>query len=181
MTRDGGTNGLPAPLANVLADIERQRERLIQSLSGLSPEQTMRAPGPGEWNSAQVVDHLLLAEGFTNDITGMLVGQAVNSDKATGFPAELVQLTPIPEPISLEAPPPIRPQKELPSGELIDSLRKMGERTDQSVRSLATVDPRALKMPHPLFGELDLGQWWLVIAVHFVMHIEQAQAALSGS
>jgi hypothetical protein len=172
---------LPAPLASVLDEIERQRADLINALSGLTPQQTMRSPGHDEWNAAQVVDHLLLAEGFTNDITAMLVGKSTAAGEATGFPADLTSLTPVPDPISMEAPPPIRPRQELPSEELIAALKAMGERTAQSFSVLATVDPRTCKMPHPLFGELDLGQWWSVIAMHYVMHIEQAQAALSGN
>lgn len=171
---------LPPPLAEVLGEIEGQRARLIDELAGLSPDQTLRSPGPDQWNAAQVVDHLLLAEGFTNNITGLLVGQAEAAGNAMGFPAEITTLNPVPEPISLEAPPPIRPQKELPAGELIDALKSMAALTEKSIESLSTVDPRALKMYHPLFGELDLGQWWSVIAMHYVMHIEQAQAALAG-
>lgn len=172
---------LPAPLAGVLEEIERQRTRLISELRGLTPQQTMRSPGTDQWNAAQVVDHLLLAEGFTNDVTGMLVGKATAVGEATGFPADLTSLTPVPDPISMEAPPPIRPRQELPAEELIHALRAMAARTSQSIAALATVDPRTCRMPHPLFGELDLGQWWSVIALHYVMHIEQAQAALAGS
>ena len=172
---------LPAPLADVLGEIERQRTHLVTALAGLSPAQTMRSPGLDEWNAAQVVDHLLLAEGFTNDITAMLVGKATAAGEATGFPADLTSLTPVPDPISMEAPPPIRPRQELPSEELITALKVMGERTAQTFPALATVDPRTCKMPHPLFGELDLGQWWSVIAMHYVMHIEQAQLALAGN
>ena len=171
---------LPKPLAETSANIEAQRARLIDALSGLAPEDTTRSPGPERWNAAQVVDHLLLAEGFTNDITKMMVEKATAGGEATGFPADLEAFDPLPPPLSLDAPPPIRPRQELPPEELIAALEAMSERTKASIQSLASVDPSKYRMPHPLFGELDLGQWWDVHPLHYEMHIAQAQDALAG-
>jgi len=172
---------LPKPLAETSANIEAQRARLIDALVGLGPADTLRSPGAEQWSAAQVVDHLLLAEGFTNDLTKMTVDRATAAGEATGFPPDLEAFDPIPPPLSLEAPPPIRPKQELPPEELIAALRAMRERTKASIQSLAAVDPRKYRMPHPLFGELDLGQWWDVHPLHYEMHIVQAQDALKGA
>jgi hypothetical protein len=81
----------------------------------------------------------------------------------------------------MEAPPPIRPQKELPAQELINALQAMGERSKTTLEALASVDPRQLRMPHPLFAApLDFGQWWALHAIHYAMHNAQAEAALGG-
>lgn len=172
---------LPKPLADTSAKIEAQRARLIEALSALGTEDTMRSPGPDRWNAAQVVDHLLLAEGFTNDITKMMVEKAKADGEATGFPADLKAFEPLPPPISLDAPAPIRPRQELPPEELVTALKDMAERSKASIESLVTVDPRKYRMMHPLFGELDLGQWWDVHPLHYEMHIAQAQDALKGA
>lgn len=172
---------LPKAIEDIAQGIEAKRDELISALRGLTAHQTMRSPADGEWNAAQVVDHLLLAEGFTSDITAMLVNKAHAEGEAAGFPADLDAFEPLPPPISLEAPPPIRPRQELPAEELITSLNDMKARSQASLELLITVDPRNLKMAHPLFGELDLGQWWLVHPMHYEMHITQAQAALSGN
>jgi len=141
----------------------------------------MHSPGPERWNAAQVVDHLLLAEGFTNDITKMVVERATAAGEATGFPPDLEAFEPLPPPLSLDAPPPIRPRQEPPPEELIAALKAMSERSKASIESLAAVDPRKYRMTHPLFGEIDLGQWWDVHPLHYAMHIAQAQDALKGS
>jgi hypothetical protein len=172
---------LPKPLDDVLSDLSKQRALLINALAGLSPEATLRSPGPDQWNAAQVVDHLLLAEGFTNDLTKMMSDRAGANDEATGFPADLTAFDPLPQPRGMEAPPPIRPQRELPARELVTALTAMGERTRASLEVLASLDPRRYKMEHPLFGELDLGQWWAIHPIHYEMHIAQAQAALNAS
>lgn len=169
---------MPKALTDIWADLSAQRSILIETLAGLGADDTMRSPGPNEWNAAQVVDHLLLAEGFTNQFTMGMVGQARASGDAKGFPVDLDAFDPLPEPLGMEAPPPIRPQKELPAKELIEALRAMGERSRASIEALASVDPRKYRMPHPLFGELDLGQWWALHPVHYTMHIAQARAAL---
>lgn len=170
---------LPEPLHQIAKGIAAKRAELISALSGLDSRQTMQSPGEDQWNAAQVVDHLLLAEGFTNDITTMLVNKARTDGEAAGFPPDLEAFEPLPPPISLEAPPPIRPRQELPAEELITALKEMAVRTQASLELLTSVDPRTLKMAHPLFGDLDLGQWWMVHPLHYEMHIIQAQAALA--
>ena len=168
---------LPKPLAELAANLEAERRRLIEMLSGLGADETTRPPGPNQWSAAQVVDHLLLAEGFTNDLTAAMANRARTAGEATGFPSGLDELAELPPATSMEAPPPIRPQKELPPEELITALQTMAERTRASFVTLASLDPRRYRMDHPLFGELDLGQWWAVHPMHYVMHIAQAQAA----
>jgi DinB superfamily len=169
---------LAKPLADIWADLSEQRSILIEALKGLAAHDTLRSPGANEWNAAQVVDHLLLAEGFTNQFTMGMVGQAQAAGEAKGFPPELESFDPLPEPLGMEAPPPIRPQKELAAQELIEALETMEAVSRASFEALATLDPRKLRMPHPLFGELDMGQWWAVHPMHYRMHIAQAQAAL---
>jgi hypothetical protein len=176
-----GGSELPKPLADIWTDLSEQRTLLIAALSVSNAVDTMRSPGPNEWNAAQVVDHLLLAEGFTNQLTMGMVGQAQALGEATGFPTELQAVASLPEPLGMEAPPPIRPQKELAATELVEALQAMSARTKASFEALATIDPRKYRVPHPLFGELDLGQWWLVHPIHYEMHIAQARAALGQS
>ena len=62
-------------------------------------------------------------------------------------------------------------------GELV----AMRSSTADAFDALATVDPRGHVVPHPLFGQLDLGQWWVVQAVHYAMHLAQAKAALAAT
>ena len=171
---------LPTPLADIWANLSSQRSRLIDRLTGLDAEATLRSPGPGEWSTAQLVDHLLLAEGFTNDFMKAMLDQARAAGEPAGFPAGLEAFDPLPPPLGMETPPPIRPQKELPAVELIEALRAMEERSRATLEALASVDPRKYRMPHPLFGELDFGQWWALHAIHYAMHNAQAQAALGG-
>jgi DinB superfamily len=170
---------LPKPLADIWANLSAQRALLIDRLAGLDAEATLRSSGPGQWNTAQVVDHLLLAEGFTNDFMTTTLGQAQDAGDATGFPETLEAFDPLPPPLGLEAPPPIRPQKELPALELVEALRAMGDRSRATLEALASVDPRKYRMQHPLFGELDFGQWWVLHAIHYAMHNAQAEATLS--
>jgi hypothetical protein len=172
---------LPKPLADIWAYLCAQRTLLSDWLTGLDAEATLRSPGPDEWSTAQLVDHLLLAEGFTNDFMTAMLTQAQAAGDTTGFPANLRAFDPLPPPLGMEAPPPIRPQKELPALELVEGLRKMEERSRATFEALASVDPRQFRMPHPLFGELDFGQWWVLHAIHYALHNAQARAAATNA
>lgn len=168
---------LPRPLAELSANLEIERARLIDILAALGGDESTRSPGPDQWSAAQVVDHLLLAEGFTNQLTQTMVRQAEAAGDATGFPSDLDAFDPLPAPLGLEAPPPIQPKQELPVKDLIEALETMRERTRSSFEALASIDPRKYRFAHPLFGELDLGQWWAIHPLHYEMHIAQAQTA----
>jgi hypothetical protein len=169
---------VPAPLAELLANLETERSRLIELLSTLGPDEATRRPTPDDWSPAQLVDHLLLAEGFTNRLTETMAARALASSEATGFPSDLTAFEPLPPPDGMEAPPPIWPQKELAPAELIEALREMSEWTKKSFKAMATLDPRKYRMAHPIFGEIDLGQWWLIHPLHYEMHLAQSQEAL---
>src|SRR5438094_10076158 len=90
---------LAKPLADIWADLSEQRSILIEALKGLAAHYTLRSPGANEWNAAQVVDHLLLAEGFTNQFTMGMVGQAQAAVDANGFHPVLDVLQSLLEPM----------------------------------------------------------------------------------
>jgi hypothetical protein len=92
---------------------------------------------------------------------------------------DLVSFAPLPPPIGMEAPPPIRPNRTL--SDLAGELEAMRGHTADAFEALGTVDPRAHVVPHPLFGELYLGQWWVVQGVHYAMHLAQAKAAVAAA
>jgi hypothetical protein len=171
--------GLPQLLIDTRDALESQRSALLEALAGLDASLVNASPAEGEWSVAQVVDHLLLAEEFTNAITGSLAEKAREAGAANGFPADLSSFAALPPPIGMEAPPPIRPSRTLT--DLAAELTAMRSRTVGAFDALATVDPRAHVVPHPLFGPLDLGQWWVLQSVHYGMHLAQARAALEAA
>jgi hypothetical protein len=162
---------LPPLLARTIDDLERHRSELI----ALVEVQPGRATGSAvdAWNIEQIVDHLLLAEGFTNDLTAAMADRAADTG-APVFPENLEQFAPLPPPTGIEAPEPIRPRRRLEG--LPAELRAMSVRTRASFERMALFDPREFSIPHPLFGELDLGQWWVLQGVHYDMHLSQSRA-----
>lgn len=166
---------LPVLLEKTLADIERPRDALITLVSD-SAGQTGAPAGSDSWGISQIVDHLLLAEGFTNDLTETFASRTRDAG-ATGFPPDLEAFDQLPPPIGLEAPEPIRPRRALL--DLVGELNSMRGRTRGAFDLLSSFDPRAYSFPHPLFGALNLGQWWVLQGVHYGMHLEQARSLTS--
>jgi hypothetical protein len=46
----------------LFADVTAGRRRVLADVAGITEEQAVWQPGPGEWSVAQVVEHLVLAE-----------------------------------------------------------------------------------------------------------------------
>ena len=164
---------LPLPLLRIRERLETGRESIIEALDAMADGMAAARPATDAWSVAETVEHLLLAEAFTVDLTHSLVG-----DSAVGFPPDLADFAPLPAPVSMESPPPIRPRSVSSVGQLRTLLMSTSERSLAAMETLARVDPREFVAPHPLFGPLDLGQWWVLNATHYEMHLAQVREAI---
>jgi uncharacterized damage-inducible protein DinB len=49
-------------LQSVFDSVEKEKDRLLDQVSALSPEEYFRIPAPGKWSVAQIMTHLMIAE-----------------------------------------------------------------------------------------------------------------------
>ena len=172
---------LPSPVESLWSELQSVRAEILNEIEGLTQAQMDWRPGARDWSIGEIVHHLTVAEVATGKLTSKLFKEA--GATLSPFPADLGPFGPLPPrpPGPAEAPPAVRPEAGHPADELIATFKATRERTRQSVERLATADPRTLTWPHPLFGPMDLGQWWLLQAHHDADHLGQLRAVKAAA
>ncbi|HEU5322507.1 MAG TPA: DinB family protein [Methylomirabilota bacterium] len=165
---------LPKTIDALWSELQAVRADVLAEVAGLAQRQADWRPAEKEWSVGEVLDHLAIVEVGTGKLTSKLL-------KAAGpegvFPPDLDELPALPDvPSSMEAPALVWPQHGQPIGELLDTLRATRERSRQSVERLAGCDPRSLVFKHFRLGDLDLLQWWRLVARHDRIHLAQIRA-----
>ena len=135
----------------VVEVIERERRRLLDLLSGVSPEQAEFAPAPGQWCIREIAEHVVASE------RGVLA-----------VIARLADLAPPPEQAAAAG-------RSLP--ELREDLASVRAQLLALVRDLPQDVNLDAKHDHLLFGSLNLKEWLAFQRVHDGDHIAQIEAA----
>jgi DinB superfamily len=164
---------LPPALDAVARELEAVRAELLQEADGLSQGQADWRPSADDWSVGEIVHHLTLGEIATGKLTSKLLKEGGSA--AGPYPPGLAGFAPLPPwpPGPREAPPVVRPEQGHPIGQLLHEMRAARERSRQTLERLAAIDPRALRWRHFAFGDLDLGQWWMLQAHHDRDHLQQ--------
>jgi DinB family protein len=164
---------LPAALDAIARDLDAVRAEVLHETDGLSQAQADWRPSPDDWSVGEVLHHLTLAEINTGKLTSKLLKETGSA--LAPYPSDLAGFAPVPAwpPGPREAPPVVRPAKGHPIDQLLHDMRAARERSRQALERLATVDPRALTWRHFTLGEMDLGQWWMLQALHDRDHLQQ--------
>jgi hypothetical protein len=167
---------LPPPVEALWSDLQSVRAEIMKEIEGLTAEQAAWRPRDDDWSIGEILHHLTLAEVATGKLTSKLLKESVGS--AGPFPADLRAFAPLPRfgGGPREAPPAVRPERGHALGELVAALTAARDRSRDSVERLAGVDPRPLRWRHPLLGDMDLAQWWVLQAHHDADHLQQLRA-----
>jgi hypothetical protein len=173
---------LPRPVAQLWDDLQAVRADVLREAEGLSQAQADWKPGEKDWSVGEIIDHLTIAEVATGKLTTKLTREAEAAGASAPFPADLTAFRPLPPdpPGPAEAPPVVWPGHGKPIGELIATMKATRERSRQSIEKLGAVDPRRLTFKHGRFGDLDLGQWWVLQGAHDGIHLAQLREVKSA-
>jgi len=164
---------LPPPVETIWRELEAVRAQVLKEVGELSQAQADWRPSPQDWSVGEIIHHLTLAEVSTGKLTSKLLKEA--GDGVRPFPPDLTAFAPIPPwpPGPREAPPIVRPESGQPINRLLVDMRAARERSRQSVERLGGIDPRPLTWRHFAFGDLHLGQWWMLQTRHDADHLDQ--------
>ena len=168
-------------LQDIMAYLAAVRVDLIKLVDS-TPREALIAPAPiGQWNGAQLIEHMGIVEGSVAKLLEGLFAKAM----ADGLPMDTETSSIIPtlekfalsdrNVIKIDAPERLRPSAAPDLETVWPSLVKVRGRT---LAAVATVDGRDLTKvsaphPHPAIGVLNGYQWILLIGQHEERHRRQ--------
>lgn len=177
----GIPDGAPEEWRRMLLMLAETRDRLIAGVRDLPPDVAAAQPDPAlsEWSVANVLEHLARAE----QRTAVGLERAMQRADRAGLP---------PFPVEGLLAWPVRNRIVRPVGRVAAPDFSAGDwRCDRAqalaalaasradllalVPQLVAVNPRALLAPHPVFGDLDVLQWFEFTALHEQVHLGQIE------
>lgn len=170
-------------VAEIYADLDAARARLVGAVEGLTDEQQAFRPAPERWSVAEIVEHLSITERRVARLLASLVERLEASGgpgagAGDGAPFEPVSIEEFVERSRSEkyrAPDEIRPK----GAPLADSLARLCDSRsalDALRPRVERLDGRLAGFPHPVWGPLDLYQWLAFVGAHERRHLAQIEA-----
>jgi uncharacterized damage-inducible protein DinB len=166
---------------SLLKNLAESRERLLLMAQGLSREQLHYRSSPGRWTVAECVEHIVTVEGRLLANIRKTLGTAPDPSKRSAMEGKddaIVDGAARRE-VRFQAPEFLVPTGRWPD----EQLWKEFEAVRQQTRDFAAsthADLRQHCFKHPVFGELDLYQWLLLIAAHCERHRAQSEEVMAS-
>jgi DinB superfamily len=162
----------------VTKQLAASRERLLNLVDGLTPEQWTFRPAEDRWSICDCVEHVTLVE---HRLFG-LIGKRLEGSPETGneerpnHPEDDAVASAVPDRSTRrQAPEPARPTgRWSDTNELLAEFEKARERTVRFTEA-TDADLRNYFAPHPAFGDLDCYQWLIVMSLHGERHALQIE------
>jgi len=172
-------------LASVLDTLDDARGALTRAADAVPAHRRSERPAPQRWSTAEVLEHLSLAEGgFATWVTA-----GVAQARANGLGAEGVERAALPERVRTILADRVNrrnaPDRVQPTGGLTaDAAWKALDANEQRLRAALTeADGLALNdviVTHPSLGDFNVYQWIELIASHRRRHAAQIEEILAS-
>jgi uncharacterized damage-inducible protein DinB len=193
-------------VAEIFDDIDQTRARLFDSVEGLSAGEQAFRPAPGSWSVAEILEHLSLVErGVARVVTRLLekseaAGQSeaeaagqtqAAAGQTHGASGQARETAPSFAPVSiaefveqtrtqkLNAPESARPAGA-PVADSLSHLRDSRAALRDLRARVERADCASARVPHPVWGPLNLYQWLLFLGAHEARHLAQIEALKEG-
>jgi hypothetical protein len=170
---------LSMKLQEIVDCISQKREKLLQSISGLSDAQLNHKPNDTAWSISDVLSHVSLVEEASAKLTSNMLKQA-RADNPPHDPSpdgsELHSMDEIFARMAaskFQAPEFLAPHSHSSVEESLARLTTSRERMLANVEQLDGLDLTGLTYPHPFAGPLNTYQWILIAGAHELRHAEQ--------
>jgi uncharacterized damage-inducible protein DinB len=165
----------------ILRNLAESRERLLATVQGLSREQLHYRSAPGRWTVAENVEHLTFVEGRVLGLIQKSLSEGPTPGKRSAFEGKEDALV---EDIAgritrFQAPEHIRPIGRWPDDQLLKEFEAARRNTREFARS-SDADFRNHFYTHPVFGDLDLYQWLLLVPAHCDRHRAQSEEVMAS-
>lgn len=162
-----------------LADaIGRDRNGLLDAVTGLTEAQLDYKPGEGQWSISDILHHLALSDESNAKLTSFAAKQAdagvLPPDASPaesmlgcmdGFASAMGQ--------GAQAPDRVAPKSHLPAEESLARLRASRTKILEALHKISQYDLISISYPHPVLGPLHYYQWLFLAGWHEARHVAQ--------
>jgi hypothetical protein len=166
-------------LQELVDRISRQREKFLESVSGLTEAQLAHKAEGSAWSIADVINHVSL----TDVANAKLTSNFLKSARSRSLPADpspsasvlnsMDHIFPQMNAGKFKAPEFVTPQANASVEEAMARLKVSRERMLANVEQLDGFDLTGLTFAHPFAGDLNAYQWILVAGAHEARHASQ--------
>ena len=163
--------------AALVADLERSRQLLLTTASGLTPAQWNWKPTPDSWSVAECLDHVAIVEQLLNSRLARMVAAEADAEAAQRVAGResVATLGGRSRENKRQAPEMARPTARFAT--LAEFEEHFTPLRLQTITFVQTTEAplHALVEPHPALGELSAHQWLWFLSAHSERHAAQAQ------
>lgn len=165
---------MPRDIEAILTHLEDTRERLLASVTDLSPETFARRPAENQWSVAEVLDHLAILEAslvplFHDLILGRRKPRIRLFDRLRRLPPSLS----VHRFLKGRAPKRVEPGVVQPRATLLARLADSRLALRALIEDTRERDLSRLAWVHFVFGALSLDDWFYFIGYHEERHRRQ--------
>jgi uncharacterized damage-inducible protein DinB len=166
----------------LLKHLEDSRERLLGTFGQLTREQFHYRAAPARWTVAENLEHLTFVEQRVLGLIQKSLGEGPRPSKRSAFEGKEKELV---EDIAgritrFQAPEYVQPRGRWPDDQLLKEFEIARQQTREFASS-TTADLRKHFYAHPVFGDLDLYQWLMLIPAHCDRHRAQAEEVMASA
>jgi hypothetical protein len=163
----------PLDHAVVIAALEANLDQIERLVVRMTPEALGRRPTPNAWSPLEVIEHLAVVErGVHRQVTNAAAeppNDVRTEEKDPLVDGAATVIT------KLKAPEMVVPSSRF--GEKAFTIFRDRRISTINLARTLDIDWRAHHAMHPLFGPLDVGQWFLLAARHGERHAHQIAAS----
>lgn len=155
--------------------LEKQRNRLLNDLNRLTPEQLSFSPAPGKWSIEQVLFHLIQAEQGTIQYMGKkMQADALPRAGLVSAVKSLALTIALRSPLKFKVPQKIAPPQQTPGyGELVRQWQEIRQSLAAFLEALPRERTRSAIFRHPVIGYINIFQTMNFFQEHIAHHIKQ--------
>jgi hypothetical protein len=159
-------------LIPILAFLRKSRNRFIATADEIPDTNWLQSPSTDVWSAAEVLAHVAMIE------ESIMAGCKKVSQSA---PRHVPVLKKIHPPLriavwrgrKIRSPIPIDPERVYDRQKAYEALGATRQSSVGFMESLRDQDLRAYRFPHPVFGSLNLYDWYRFIGYHELRHEKQ--------
>jgi uncharacterized damage-inducible protein DinB len=166
---------------SLLKNLAESRERLLRMALDLSREQLHFRPAPGRWTVAECLEHIAFVEGRLLGLVQKLLETPPDPSKRSAMEGkdDMLVADLVGRVTRFQAPDYVAPTGRWPD----EQLMKEFEAARRQTRDFAASTQANLRQHfynHPIFGDLDMYQWLLLIAAHCDRHRAQSEEVIAS-